>query len=300
MEPRHSYYAYGMIIHSNHLFPELVPCEAPVADLTYRRTALPFPMPEGGQVFEFDENNAYLSIGGIGHCLIRSKALVEFEPNEGIDPAALNLVLLGSVMATILHLRGYLTLHASAVEIAGCGAVFMGDKGAGKSTTAAAFISAGHRLLTDDVLAIDVAGEGPPRIIPGFPQLKLSQNASDAIALPQATTLPIGNFGFNKSRLHLGEDFGTETVPPAVFYALSHRDMLETKPLSGVESLAALMANSYHARFGDKVFRGRVAATQMQRCAKMLATAKVKRLEIPPGLDRLPEAVKFVERDIRT
>jgi len=288
-----------MSIHSNHAFPELVPFESPVADLTFRRTALPRPLPEiGQQVFEFGEKDAYIAFGTLGHCLIRGNDLVEFEVREGVDPAAMNLVLLGSVMATILHLRGYLTLHASAIDIAGRGAIFMGNKGAGKSTTAAAFIRAGYRLLTDDVLPIDVSGDGPPRMIPGYPHLKLTESASNAIVLPGATSVPLGSFGFNKSRLRLEKDFSLETVAPAVFYVLSHRDLLEARRLSGPEALAALMANSYHARHGDQLFRGHVAAAHMQKCAKLLKFAQVKILDIPPGLDRLSEVVAFVEKNI--
>ncbi|TGV75989.1 serine kinase, partial [Mesorhizobium sp. M2D.F.Ca.ET.145.01.1.1] len=93
-------------------------------------------------------------------------------------------------LARLLHQRGLLVLHASAIAVTGRGAIFMGDKGAGKSTTASALIRAGHDLLTDDVVALDLANPNQPMIVPGFPQIKLAADAAAAISLGQAQVRP--------------------------------------------------------------------------------------------------------------
>jgi len=296
---QHRYFAYGMKIRSDISLPELQPFDSAVADLTLRREILPLPMPEAGQaIFEFGETDAYIGFGGIGHFSVPQTGLVTFEPSQDADPTLVNLVLLGSVMATVLYRRGLLTLHASGIDIGGRGAVFMGNKGAGKSTTAAAFISAGHRLLTDDVLPIDLSSDGAPKILPGFPQLKLSEAATSRIALPESTKIPITNSGFYKSRLRLAGSFSARTVPPAAFYVLAPGEKFGATPLSGVEAMAALMANAYHARFGSQVFHGLAAAALMQQCAALAREVPVRRLCIPRNLDQLPELVSFVERDV--
>lgn len=55
--------------------------------------------------------------------------------NENFDRE----LLFGPVMTLALALRGMFTLHCSAVEVDGAGVCFLGESGAGKSTTAAYF-----------------------------------------------------------------------------------------------------------------------------------------------------------------
>ena len=62
--------------------------------------------------------------------------------------------LLGWVLSFALVKQGYEPLHATAVVVDGKAVAFLGTSGDGKSTLAAAFLHAGHTLLTDDLLLI--------------------------------------------------------------------------------------------------------------------------------------------------
>lgn len=70
----------------------------------------------------------------------------------------LPLLLLGSVPAWWLNLRGEPVLHASAVAIGDGSLAFIGASGMGKSTLATLLCSAGACLVTDDVLRLKPAG----------------------------------------------------------------------------------------------------------------------------------------------
>lgn len=72
--------------------------------------------------------------------------------------AILPLLLLGSVPAWWLNLRGEPVLHASAVAIGDGALAFIGASGMGKSTLATLLCSAGACLVTDDVLRLKPAG----------------------------------------------------------------------------------------------------------------------------------------------
>ena len=81
-----------------------------------------------------------------------------------VSQAEIRMCLLGPIIGFVLHLRGTPCLHASAVAIDGRAVAFLGHSGAGKSTTAAAFIRRGFRALTDDVLALDEKKDSGIRI----------------------------------------------------------------------------------------------------------------------------------------
>jgi len=65
---------------------------------------------------------------------------------------SLQVYLLGHALSFALVKQGFEPLHATAVVIEGKAIAFLGDSGFGKSTLAAAFLDAGHTLLTDDLL----------------------------------------------------------------------------------------------------------------------------------------------------
>jgi hypothetical protein len=78
--------------------------------------------------------------------------------------------LLGQALSFALVRSGFEPLHATSTVIDGRAIAFIGDSGYGKSSLAACFLAAGHRLLTDDLLIVREissvfhAYPGPPRI----------------------------------------------------------------------------------------------------------------------------------------
>lgn len=76
------------------------------------------------------------------------------------DPQAVagleSVVLGGMGLATVLMLRGHLLLHASAVSVEGRAIAVVGRSGMGKSTVATLLCDAGGRMVTDDVLRVDL------------------------------------------------------------------------------------------------------------------------------------------------
>jgi hypothetical protein len=78
--------------------------------------------------------------------------------------------LLGQVLSFALVKKGIEPLHATVVVVNGHAVGFLGKAGQGKTTLAAAFVAAGHKVLTDDLLVVreienGVSGyPGPSRI----------------------------------------------------------------------------------------------------------------------------------------
>ncbi|CAN5380617.1 hypothetical protein BH10PSE12_BH10PSE12_34720 [soil metagenome] len=302
-----NYRAFGLIIRSDVPLPELAPVGCDDAqtlspDITIVLAALERPLPtrQDGTTVEFGDNgDHYLAWPEVGAFQFRGRDRVEVQPHPDASMAYLAFPLLGPIFGLLLHARGLLVLHGSAIEIDGKGAIFVGDKLAGKSTTAAAFLRAGHRLLTDDLLAVDLSDAQAPRILPAYGQLKLSDEASSAVVVQESEPLPLVYAGFEKRQHRLTSRFQHDTIAPNRLYQLARGG---TQPastaLNGVDALQAIMRFSYIARFGKAALPGKAEAEHMQLCAQLARFTQVARLDIPADLDRLDETVALVRTDM--
>ncbi len=295
---QHFYKAYGLTISSQIELPELEPSEPASVDvlITVGPIDLPKPSSETGTAFRFEARQQYLAWQTVGAFLITDACRIEVEPAPDVDDALLAFPLLGPVMALLLHQRGLLILHASAIAVGGKSAVFMGDKGAGKSTTASAMIRAGHRLLTDDVVALELADR--PMIVPGFPQLKLAADAAAAIPLGQAEIRPQVHAAIDKMQHRLHGGFSADAVPATRIYILERGDKASITPLPSISALPAIIKFSYVTRFGRSALVGDFTTTHLRQCAALASQIGVCRLEVPTGLDRIGEAVALIEADL--
>jgi hypothetical protein len=134
----------------------------------------------------------------------------------------ISLFTVSEAIGLILFQRGYFLLHASAVKVGDCGWVFMGNPGAGKSTTCAAFVKAGCQLLSDDLTAIGFDSVGKPFLYPAFPQLKIWEKSVEGLGFDRHTLTPVTE-GINKFALAPRNDFHAEPVPLERMYFI-HRN----------------------------------------------------------------------------
>ncbi len=99
----------------------------------------------------------------------------------GADPAILPVLVGGAVLAFVLALRGDTVLHGSAVQVGRQALAFVGASGMGKSTMATLLCADGGRLITDDLLRLDVATT-PPTCALGSTELRLRKSTGELSA----------------------------------------------------------------------------------------------------------------------
>jgi hypothetical protein len=114
-----------------------------------------------------------------------------------------HVYLLGQALSFALVHQGFEPLHATTVVVDDEALVFLGESGFGKSSLAACFLAAGHRILTDDLLLIrdGYAYPGPPRL-KLFPAMarKFLGDASRGVPMNTATPKMIVPLGDNYVR----------------------------------------------------------------------------------------------------
>jgi hypothetical protein len=105
---------------------------------------------------------------------------------EGGDPLRRELRLFGIPAAVCAFEDGDISLHASAVDIFGQGLLLAGPSMYGKTTLAAAFASAGHRLLSEDTTRCSLSPVAS--IYPGPAVLRLRADVARSLHVPGART----------------------------------------------------------------------------------------------------------------
>lgn len=145
-----------------------------------RRLAQPS---ETGPAWEREGDTILLCVPRVARFLITGGSSITVALEAGASPRDASGFLLGSSLGMLLHQRGALVLHGSAVAVNGRAIILCGRSGAGKSTTAAALCQRGCSFVTDDVCVVSMAADGTPHVLPDGRQLKLWQRSIDRLDL---------------------------------------------------------------------------------------------------------------------
>lgn len=139
---------------------------------------------------EADADRPWLGMTSEGELCLEWRRDLQFVINPANDqivvvcrPAKLEFAptaLIGIGLGLLLHRRGVLCIHGSALSINGRTITLVGDSGAGKSTTAASLIVRGATLISDDVVALRPCGDDFI-VEPGSTSLRLGQAAKTRI-----------------------------------------------------------------------------------------------------------------------
>ncbi len=295
------YEGYGLSIASAIALPELHEAVSAAAegesDIVIRLAPVEGPMPPADQLrlVRFDAHSLYFAWNGFGRIRVTAARLIEVDPLPGVDPMLPALFVLGPVMAAVLHARGHLVLHGSAIEIdPGRAILCIGDNGQGKSTLAGAFLKAGHAVLVDDVIAIPPpSGAGRFHVQPAFPAIKLSGEAIAAFAPLPGEIMPPVPAGAAKRRIRLREQPRT---PSAIAHicVVERAEGTALEPLEPAARLTALLRHAYMLKFGADALGGERGATHFAQCAALATAVPVSRLAIPGRLEMLGNAVDAI------
>jgi hypothetical protein len=228
---------------------------------------------------------------GVGTFLVRQGREILVEPEADAEEALVQLYLLGPVFAILLHQRGLLVLHASAVSIDGSVVGFAGEKGWGKSTTAAALNAKGHPLVADDILAIVPGAGGKPMVQPGIPCFKLWPDAAAAAFSDDPGTLARVHSQIDKRVRYARTACGPEPLPLRCVYVLDGGTHLKSVPLVPTAALMALVRHTYLSRI-MKYLDGR--DENFRQCAQLVSQVSIRALKRPKNLDALTNIVELV------
>lgn len=233
----------------------------------------------------------YLSPGNIIALPVNSE--------ESLSSVLLEIRLLGAVMAYYLEKQGLPALHASAVAVGDKAVGFLASSRGGKTSLAASFMEQGCSLLTDDILALEVAAtEAIARS--GYPQMRMWPPVATHFLGQRWEGLPVVHPQLTKRRVGVGEQrdwgrFCAEPLPLQRLY-LPQRSEDEDGPihietLSPRNSLIELIRHSFLTTLiAGLGWEGK----RLGWLSQVVERLPVRRLTYPSGfqhLDRVRQAV---------
>jgi len=295
------YRAYGLEIASEMPLPELESSDAG-AEVRIRFGVIPRSREEPVQerCLAATAESVHLFWPQAGSFLMRGGDEIIVDPVAGGRERLLRIGVLGPALATVLQQRGSLVLHASAVSLSGRLVAFVGWKGQGKSTTAAALFGRGFPLLTDDVLALEMHGRDWPLAHPSFPQFKLWPDSARHSLGDDPESLPTLMENYDKRARSAAARFVRRAERLAGIYVLTEGVALAASRLSPQATFKQLVTHTFCARYGAKLFLGRTGATHLQNCARLASAVPVFQLERPRSLAALDQLTDFVIRHSET
>lgn len=246
------------------------------------------------------DGSSYVRWEGLGEFLVSSDgsriACRRFDEASG---ESFQVYLLGQALSFALVKSGLEPLHATCVVVDGEVVVLLGDSGFGKSSLAACFLHAGHRLLTDDLLVLRESRTGL-LAYPGPPRIKVFPAMARRFLGPGVRGIPM-NSHTRKLVIPLGADeVCSVPVPVRAIYALvspcnvAKSAGIQIAPLSSRESFITLLNNTFNYVI--------VSADRLQRqflqTTALVHNMRLRSLAYPRKVSALPSVRDAILGDL--
>lgn len=251
--------------------------------------------------FEIAPSVQYMHWRAIGAFLLEDDNTVRVETYAGISDHQVAQALLGLVISIVLERRQVLCLHASAVNVQARAALFLGDKGGGKSTTSGAMLARGHLPITDDLVAIDhaLASDQHPTIRPGFSTTKLWPDSIEALALDPHTSDQLVHPKVTKVQKRMPVEILDKSVPIGAAFVLRRDPEVRATHavrLPAHDALQMVLRYTFMARYGESKLGQDHLVQHMKRCAGVVAKTPVFDLHIRADLTDLDALTDEISR----
>jgi len=252
---KYYYKVYGLNICSELELPELSPVQNIKEDVIIGFGKVPEHLPKvrgSGVLFEAALNDFLFKFEGIGRYRVQYGRRIIIQPEREALPAEIRLILLGSCIGALLHQRGMLAIHGSAITDGKQTTILSGQSGVGKSSLAAGLLELGYSVIADDISVIGLNGKQHFIVENGIPHLKLWKDV--LVHLNQDVDLTKVRPQFEKYRKPIPV---LEDPPPSlskiIILSASNSTDFSYSEILGRDKFHLLRNNTYRLQFIDKM-----------------------------------------------
>lgn len=286
----YSYSAYGLNIHSEINLANLASGSAS-PDVQIRRGKVVSPSGAKDNGTWTTRSDIYFRFQDIGTIQVSDGSAIVVDADNVDDRTAAFLVL-GPAMGVLLHQRGVLVLHASAVTVNGEVLAFLGHSGWGKSTMAAAMVKLGASAFCDDLVAVPM-NQPKPMALPGYPFLKLGVDSGESLGYEVREISPVLP-GDDRRQISVPGADPAASLSLIRIYILAEGNQPEVEILKPQDAAVELIRHSYAS---PCIKESGMSAFHLKSCAKLVDRLPIRRLRRPRRLDRIQEVAELVRHD---
>lgn len=293
--PSRRYRVYGLTVETELEFPELLSTRDEIPDVRVCFGSVPETV-ENAIVktnwCQASKREFLMQIEGVARFHVADGRRIAVELSAGsenkIRASDVRLWLLGSAFGALLHQRGMLPLHVSAIKGPNGVWAFTGPSGEGKSTLAG-FLHRrfGWKLVSDDVSVID-SDRCQAIVHPGPQKLKLWADALEHLDFPGCTRVrDLSNT--DKFQLYLPGDSGYKPEPLrglVLLESASTEAESNLERLKGSEAFSACMASIYRP-YMDAWFK--LPERRMGELVQLCQQVKIYRFRRPRSLESMEQ-----------
>jgi energy-coupling factor transporter ATP-binding protein EcfA2 len=236
----------------------------------------------------------HFSVDGVARYCVCQGNEIAIEPSPQFNWQSLRLFLLSAPLGALLHQRTVPVLHGSSVATPRGAVILTGPSASGKSTLAAGLLQRGHRILTDEIAAVEIADE--VTVLPGPTSLMVWRDALRELAIAPAALTAVRP-ELEKYFLPLGSRYESRPSALRKIYVLEASGQAEPSlvPLRAFEKYKALAANIY--RPGVVLAMG-IEGLVQRRIAELAAKTEVALLTRPLYSSGVERVLDILERDL--
>jgi hypothetical protein len=290
--------AFGLSFTAPAVWPDWTPCAVKTGAVAVvwgsTPTTLPPPCQRRG-LYQGKTGEFLLTVPKVARYHITPNQIT-ITPEAQATESAIRVYLFGSAMGALLHLRGILAFHSSAVRLPDGRAVLLaGASTAGKSTLAAALCHRGYPLLADDLAAVHWDAEGQAWVYPGLARCKLWADALEKLALVGAEKEPLAPT-LEKYQLTLA--INPQPAKLAYLYEIHADEQATAVAMTSVTGLAKLQTLDKQTYRPGFITALEMQAAHLQRLAQVTPQVQVRRLIRPRrAVNTLDALVALLQRD---
>lgn len=282
----HQYWAFGLNINSEIEFPELLPHNFDVSDLTVTVGKAPEKL-EGNDVINRVRVSAspreyLLNLDNIARYYVKNGNEIIVDPAKNTDKDSIRLFLLSNAMAAILHQQGKVPFHASGIITEHGVILFTGRSGTGKSTTVYGLKKLGYNLFTDDVCVLNFNDTTwKVEATPSYPLIKLWEDVIDEFATDFEKNYRVRpglpKFGFFQHQDFLVEKQVVHKI--FIFKTSSTTKDFSCTKLDKVNAFSELQLNTYRRKHVDMMQGRQPLFKMMSHLTNQVDTFEISRPE---------------------
>lgn len=290
----YQYRVYGLRVDSEIEIPELLPDFEGNPDVSIILGKVPVTLPKyqvKGVFYQAIKNDFLFRMDQVGAFRVCEGEEITVELIPDGNPELMRVFLLGSVFGALLHQKGILALHGSAVAYENGGLIITGRSSSGKSTLAASLAGKGYPFITDDISALHRCEKGF-QVHHGIPQMKLWKDVVNKLGLNEG--LKKVRPSIEKYRNQVVSGFKSQATDVSRIIVLGSKNTpgIDIKEIYGLEKFKLLKENTYRYQFINGL---QVTDQHFLSISDLASSVKIFKVERPTSPLMIKELADEVE-----